>query len=281
VKDEARNLHAGVIFAIMLRAREQNMAMALRRQSHRLHIDESGHRAASPSRRAQMKTLERWGRSVACLLFLVASWATSAAPHALVARYQVGYNGFSAEGMLRVAPSATGRWLVSLRMGNLLAHLEQATAFDIVAGRMRPLGNSRIVETPLGRKTVVARFDWRSARVTWSGDAKPNHRGPVVLQAGDVDPLLFQLAVADDLAAGRPARYRVLENGRARLLAYRPLRSEPIAFAGRTRVASKLFASEGRKRYVIWVVPGLPVPVRLLQSEVGGDTIDMRLLALE
>jgi hypothetical protein len=49
---------------------------------------------------------------------------------------------------------------------------------------------------------------------------------------------------------------------------------------GHARKAVKLFASEGRKRYVAWIVPDVPVPVRLLQSEPGGDTIDMRLTAL-
>lgn len=211
---------------------------------------------------------------------MLTSWTALAGPRPVVAEYAVGYNGFSADGVLRVAPARAGRWVVSLRFGNALARLDQATVFDSADGRMRPLGNSRVIEMPLRRKVVVAHFDWRAGRVAWSGDAKAGRRGPVALQAGDVDPLLFQLAVADDNTRGRQPVYRVLENGRARRLVYRRLRSESIDVDGHGYLASKLFATEGSKRYVVWVVPGIAVPLRLLQSEVGGDTIDMRLKAL-
>jgi hypothetical protein len=217
---------------------------------------------------------------IVLLLGLALPASSSAAPRSVVADYQVTYNGFSATGRLRVAPHAAGRWLVSLRFGNLLASLEQATVFDIVQDHVRPLGTSRVVNTPLSRRTITTRFDWREAQATWKGDAKPGHRGPVPLQAGDVDPLLFQLAIVDNVGTGRSTRYRVLDNGRAHVLAYRPLHAERLRQGGRTYLTSKLFATEGNKRYVVWVAPGIPVPVRMLQSEVGGDTIDLRLTAL-
>lgn len=223
-----------------------------------------------------------WARLSGVLFLLAVAWPVPslALPHPVTADYQVSYNGFSASGQLRVAPHGAGRWLASLRFGNLLASLEQATIFDIVQRRFHPLGSSRVVNTPLTRRTTATRFDWRAAQATWSGDAKPGHRGPVPLQAGDVDPLLFQLAIVDDVGAGRPTRYRVLDNGRAHALAYRPLRAEQIRVGGQAYLARKFFAAEGNKRYVVWIAPGFPVPLRLLQSELGGDTIDMRLTAL-
>jgi hypothetical protein len=202
------------------------------------------------------------------------------APRAVTARYQVGYNSFTAQGRMQVTPRGNGRWSVSLDIGNVLASMQQATVFDVQDGRLRPLGNSRVTTTPLTHRTIVGRFDWHAGRWALGGDAKPSQRRPVVLQAGDLDPLLLELALVEDVRTGRPTRYRVLENGRARLLDYRRLAPETVVVDGHARKAVKLFASEGRKRYVAWIVPDLPVPVRLLQSEPGGDTIDMRLTAL-
>jgi hypothetical protein len=202
------------------------------------------------------------------------------APRAFVARYDVGYNGFTAQGRMQVAPRGNGRWSMSLQVGNVLASLQQATVFDVQDDRFRPLGNSRVTTTPLTHKTIVGRFDWHAGRWSLGGDAKPSQRRPVALQAGDLDPLLLELALVEDVRAGRPTRYRVLENGRARTLDYRRLAPETLVVDGHPHRAVKLFASEGRKRYVAWIASDVPVPLRLLQSEPGGDTIDMRLAGL-
>ena len=206
--------------------------------------------------------------------------AAHGAPRPFVARYEVGFNGDVAQGRIQLAPRPAGRWAISMQFGNLLASLQQATVFEVHGDRLRPLGNSRVVATPLTHRTIVGRFDWRAGRWTLEGDVKQNHRGPVALQAGDLDPLLLEFALVEDVRAGRSTRYRVLENGRARYFDYRRLAPETVMVEGHAREAVKLFASEGRKRYVAWVVPDLPLPVRLLQSQPGGDTIDMRLTAL-
>lgn len=213
------------------------------------------------------------------LVLIVLAGSAVAAPRTITARYEVGYNGYSAQGRVQVTPRPDGRWSMTLQFGNLFASLQQATVFDRQGGALRPLGNSRVIKAPLTHRTVVGRFDWHAARWSLAGDVKPGHRGPVALNPGDLDPLLLELALVEDVRAGRPTRYRVLENGRARLLDYRRLASEPVTVEGRARQAIKLFASEGGKRYVAWIVPDLPLPVRLLQSEAGGDTIDMRLVA--
>lgn len=196
------------------------------------------------------------------------------------ARYDLSYNGRPASGSMSVRPQTGGRWLVSLRVGNLLGSIDQATVFDFAAARPRPLGSSRHVSTVVSNKGVVARFDWRHRRASWSGDVKPHRRGPVPLLAGDVDPLVLNVALAADVAAHRTPSYRMLENGRARILAYRRLRNETLVVGGRRVDTVKLFASEAGKQYVAWVAPGVPLPVRLLQHELGGDTVDLRMRAL-
>lgn len=225
---------------------------------------------------------KRWIiRTALAASLVLCTCAASVAPRNVRARYEVGYNGFTAQGRMQVSQRGNGRWSVSLFVGNALASLQQATVFDVRGDRLRPLGNSRVTSTPLTHKAVIGRFDWRAGRWALGGDAKPGQRRPVVLQAGDLDPLLLELALVGDVRAGRPTHYRVLENGRARQLDYRRLAPETVVVAGHSHRAIKLFASEGNKRYVAWVVPELPLPVRLLQNEPGGDTIDMRLVAFD
>jgi hypothetical protein len=214
------------------------------------------------------------------LAFTVFAAAPASALKPAQARYDLSYNGRSASGSMGVRPQAGGRWLVSLRVGSLLGSIDQATVFDFAGSHPRPLGSSRHLSTVVSGKGVVARFDWRNRRASWSGDVKPHRRGPVPLQAGDVDPLVLNVALAADVAANRPLRYRMLENGRARTLAYRRLRNETLTIGGRRIDTVKLFASEAGKQYVAWVAPGIPLPVRLLQHEAGGDTIDLRMQAL-
>src|SRR5690606_11364222 len=100
--------------------------------------------------------------------------------------------------------------------------------------------------------------------------------GPVALQAGDIDMLLLNVALARDVAAGRATRYRVVDNGHARMLAFKRLGTETVTVDGRKREAMKLFAAADGRQYVAWIVPGMALPARFLQHEPDGDTIDMR-----
>lgn len=190
-------------------------------------------------------------------------------------QYRVGYNGLSARGSLSVRPSGN-RWVVTLKMGNTVASIDQSTVFDVQGNWLKPLGSSRHVDTAVSDKAITASFDWRAGRATWKGDVKPSRAGPVALQAGDIDMLLLNIALARDVAAGRATRYRVIDNGNARTLAFKRLGTEPVTVDGRKRDAVKLFAAADGKQYVAWIVPGMALPARFLQHEKDGDTIDMR-----
>lgn len=190
-------------------------------------------------------------------------------------QYRVGYNGMSARGSLAVRPSG-GRWVVTLKMGNAVASIDQSTVFDVSGNWLKPLGSSRHVDSAISGKAITTSFNWGAGKATWKGDVKPGRAGPVALQPGDIDMLLLNLALARDVAAGRATRYRVVDNGHVRTLAFKRLGNETVTVDGRKRSAAKLFAASGGKQYVAWIVPGLALPARFIQHEPEGDTIDMR-----
>ena len=215
--------------------------------------------------------------SVAATL-LVAALAlptTASAVEPATMQYRVGYNGLSARGSLAVRPSGK-RWVVTLKMGNAVASIDQSTVFEVSGNRLKPLGSSRHVDSAISYKAIITSFNWAAGKASWKGDVKPGRAGPVALQAGDIDMLLLNLALARDVAAGRPARYRVVDNGHVRTLAFKRLGNETVTLDGRKRSAVKLFAAADGKQYVAWIVPGVALPARFIQHEAQGDTIDMR-----
>src|SRR5690606_11457590 len=216
--------------------------------------------------------------SLAATLFMLAALlvpASSGALESATTQYRVGYNGLSARGSMSLRPSGN-RWVVTLKVGNAVASIDQSTVFDVNGGRLRPLGSSRRVDTAISGKAITTTFDWRAGSARWKGDVKPSRAGPVALQAGDIDMLLLNVALARDVAAGRATRYRVVDNGHARMLAFKRLGTETVTVDGRKREAVKLFAAADGRQYVAWIVPGMALLARFLQHEPDGDTIDMR-----
>ena len=112
----------------------------------------------------------------------------------------------------------------------------------------------------------------------WSGDVKPDRAGPVKLQAGDLDAMLVNLALARDVAAGKPLNYRMVDDGRAKQteLHRSPARKQ-ITVGGKPQQATKVSRTDGDKQTIAWVVDGLPVPARILQRKDGKDEMDLRL----
>lgn len=204
-----------------------------------------------------------------------------------VANYQVLRGGRTlGEATMQVVRGDAGRWRVDLGMrGTGLVGLaginaEQSTAFDQVGETYRPLTQSTLRKTLFTRKQTTGTYDWRLLRARWTGDVKATRRAPVALQAGDMSGLLINLAIIRDAQPGRALQYRFVDDGRVRDHRY-VVATEPesvavgeIGYSAMrvTRVQS------GTEETVIWVVDGVPTPIRMLQRENGVDTYDLRLV---
>lgn len=192
------------------------------------------------------------------------------------AQYEATYKGIPAAGSMALNRQGA-RWTYSMSMGNSLATASQATVFSDAGGRYIPLGSSDRSNYLMQRRSVVTHYDWRSLQARWTGDVKPTRAGPTKLQAGDMDALLINLALARDVAAGRPMNYRMIENGRVKPQSYRVIGKEMLTVAGKPMLSTKVAQTSGNKRTTAWLASGVPIPLRIVQSEAGSEVFTLQL----
>lgn len=200
---------------------------------------------------------------------------------AFAATYQASAMGMQGNGQMTLTPQGGGKWKYDMAVRNQLVNLTQSTTFEDRDGAYRPLSSSDSSTVLIKSKSVQTNYDWSSRQATWSGDVKDNRRGPVALQPGDMDALLVNLAIVRDVHAGKPLNYRMLENGKAAPMSYQASGKETITVAGKQVSAIKVSQTEGKKQMIVWVVPDMPVPARILQRENGQDSYDLVLTSFK
>ena len=236
---------------------------------------------------------------LALALFSGAATAGTAAPDSppaadpralepFVAQYQVFKDGrVLGDAVMRVAKNDARRWRVDLDIKGTeglvgLAGIaaEQSTVFDVAGDRYRPLAQSTVRRTLFTKKQTVGVYDWRSHQARWTGDVKESRRAPVTLQDGDQSGLLINLAVIRDAQPGRSLQYRFVDDGRVREHHYEVSpQFEDVKIGELSYNAMRVTrARSGNEETAIWVVDGVPTPVRLLQREDGEDKYDLRLV---
>jgi hypothetical protein len=193
------------------------------------------------------------------------------------AEYQANYMGIQGAGRMTLAPAGANKWRYSLEIDGTMAALNQTTVFETHDGRMRPLSNTDTSSVLIKRKAKNATYDWAKGEARWTGDVKPERAGPIKLQPGDLDAMLVNLAIMRDAAAGKPMRYRLVDDGRIKQLNYQVVGTESITVAGKAQQATRIARTDGDKQEVVWIVDSLPAPARILRRKDGQDEMDLRL----
>lgn len=222
-------------------------------------------------------------RMLAALFAAIAIGTLSLPARALepfAADYEASYMGLSATGRMSIEPQGGNQWKYTLKIANKVAQLTQTTVFEDRNGEWRPLTGTDASLLLIKKIRRNAVYDWATGEARWTGDVKPERAGPVALQAGDVDGLLLNLAIARDAVAGKPLRYRLVDEGRAKPMAFTVAGKDTVTVGGKPRPATKLVATSGNKQMLIWVVEGLALPARILQRKDGKDDIDLRIIAV-
>ncbi len=222
--------------------------------------------------------------SLALLLALCAAALPAWAAQALkpfTATYEVNYMGLNGTAKMVLANTGGDRWKYSLDIDSAIANLSQNTLFEANGGQWRPLSNRDSTTLLIKKNSKQASYDWDKREARWSGDVKADRSGPVVLRPGDLDAMLMNLAIPRDVAAGKPLDYRMVDDGRAKQMRYEVVGKETVKVGGEQRAATKVSRTDGDKQQVLWVVPGLPVPARILQRKDGKDEMDLVLTAIE
>jgi hypothetical protein len=213
--------------------------------------------------------------AVAALLLVASAPALALKPFS--ANYQATYMGLSGNGKMTLVSEGGNRWKYTLSIGSGGVQLNQSTVFEDNNGKWRPLSGNDSSLLLIKKTDKNATYDWDKGVATWSGDVKAERAGPVQLQAGDLDGLLVNLAIARDVAAGKPLNYRMVDDGRAKQLSYQVAGKEAITIDGQSKQATKVVQTDGDKQIIAWVVDGLPMPARILQRKDGKDDIDLRI----
>lgn len=211
---------------------------------------------------------------------LVAASFPALAIEAFSADYQANYMGMVGNGKMTLASEGGDRWKYTLDIRSNVANLTQSTVFEDRNGQWRPLSSNDTSLVLIKKVKKIANYDWDKGEARWSGDVKSDRAGPVKLKAGDMDGMLINLAIARDVAAGKPLNYRMVEDGRAKQLSYEVAGKETITVEGKSRPATKVIRNDGNKQTIAWVVEGLPVPARILQRKDGQDEMDLTLKSL-
>ena len=221
-----------------------------------------------------MTTCKLRGLLLAAALAVISTSALAMKP--FTADYQANYMGMEANGRMTLVAAGDNRWRYNLSISNALANLSQTTVFEEHGGQWRPLSGTDSTKVLIKKTNKVADYNWSSGMASWSGDMKPDRKGPIKLQAGDMDALLINLALVRDVAAGKPLNYRMVEGGRVKQMRYTVAGKESIDIGGKPQQATKVVSCNGDRQTIAWVVEGLPVPARILQRENGEDSIDLR-----
>jgi hypothetical protein len=196
------------------------------------------------------------------------------------ATYDASYMGMHTTGTMTLAPSGGDRWTYRFSIDSPIAKLEQVTVFEADGGTWKPLSNSDSSTFLIKKSSKRATYDWNAGEARWSGDVKDDRRGPVALKPGDLDAMLLNMAIARDVAAGKPLEYRMVDDGKVRRMTYRKVGTDTVSIGGQEHQATRVSRKEGNKEQVLWVVDGLPVPTRILQREDGKDAMDLTLKSI-
>lgn len=235
----------------------------------------------------------KFRRIIATLGLLLASTIAHSAYAPFTATYEVWVNGKQqGRSVMTLARNSDGLWHYEIRMDGTQgmarmvgAQVDQSTTFELIDGRPRPVSATSLSKVMFKTTEREGRYDWNRAEARWSGDLKPARLGPVALEPGDLNGALINLALVQDVQArpepGRTLDYRMVDEGRVRNYQYRIEDRESISIGDAAHQALRVARSSEDRRSVAWVVPGLPVPARILQEENGKPGLDMRLLQVE
>ena len=164
-------------------------------------------------------SVQRFRRAFAATAFVALATlpALAAAPSLkpFDAEYVANYMGMEGEAHMQLAQTGA-QWKYSLRIQSSLATLSQVTTFDENGGQWRPLSGSDNASVLIKKTSKNAQYDWAKGVATWTGNVKPDRAGPVDLKPGDLDAMLVNLAIARDVTAGKPLRYRMVDEAARR-----------------------------------------------------------------
>ena len=188
---------------------------------------------------------------------------------------------------LQLVHLGDARWRVDLGIrgtrgfiGLAGLNLQQSTLFEVSGDQYRPLSQSTVRKAVIGSRRTTGVYDWAGTRRSGRAMSRKPGAARCALQDGDMSGLLINLAVLRDAKPGTTLRYRFVDDGRVRDHHYavaserEPVTVDELGYNAMRVTRSKQAGEET----ILWVVEGVPMPIRILQRENGEDALDLRLM---
>jgi hypothetical protein len=126
------------------------------------------------------------------------------------------------------------------------------------------------------RKNRTEDFSFNGGRVSGSFDGRAYQ---LSVPANTLDPALMELRLMDDLAAGKPLSYKVVDKGELRAYQFRKLGKETVSTAAGSYACEKVQVSRnnGERQTTLWLAPELNYAIVKVVHNEEGSLIQMQL----
>ncbi len=172
--------------------------------------------------------------------------------------------------------NADGTWSLQFKASMLVAGLSEESRFRHDNARFVPL-SYRFERSGLGKSKKIAHdFDWQAKQVTGSDRGTPVQ---LVLKSGLLDKSTYQLALQEDVAAGKKSMsYAVLDGDEIETYDFRVLGSEnvqtEVGQVEAIKVERVRDPTQTRRKTVLWFAKDWDhLLVRLHQVEKDGQGV--------
>jgi len=175
---------------------------------------------------------------------------------------------------------ADGSWQLQFKASMLVAGISETSRFNLAGQRFVPL-SYRFERSGLGKSKKIAHdFDWQAKRVTGHDRNQPVS---LLLESGLLDKSTYQLALQQDVAAGKQSMsYQVLDGDEIETYDFRVLGTEQVKTevgqVEAVKVERVRDPTQSKRQTVLWFAKDWDhLLVRLQQVEKDGKEYQIML----
>lgn len=198
--------------------------------------------------------------------------------------YKGSISGWKVEMVRTLKQTTDDRYELRSEAKNLFASIREVSEFEIKDNQLRPL--SYLYERKVFGRDATEKivFDWPAGVAHYTRSDRSQNNTTHEIQAGILDPALYQLAMQADLSQGNDDfSYSFIKRKRIETYAFTKQPGDKLKIGKKTydsEVVSRK-DQDKNKSTTIWVIPTINYQVGQIQHTDDGDTYQIRLSGYE